>query len=413
MDNRDAIAAWLPTLGALYEEFHRMPELSMREHKTADRIAAELKKMGIGSFRCGGTGVIAVMENGSGPVVAYRADIDGLPITEETGLSYASATVGELPDGSETGVMHACGHDTHVTIGLGIARMLLEHKDLWAGTVVFLFQPGEETGEGALAMLDDGLWDKVPKPEAIYGQHDYEGRAGTVKVATGATNAIADSLAVTVKGRQAHSSTPQDAIDPVILGAFMITRLQTIVSREISSKDVAVVTAAVFQGGTKENIIPDSARFELDIRTFDPDVRDTVLGAVRRIVTSEAQGSGAPEPDITQFAHFPRCVNDEALATALIGEFCNEFGDDNVSIATPEAGGEDFGRFGDSIGVPYVYWSFGVYSDGKLVGETPPPGPHSQFFAPDAVPEFLQTGVRAGMIALLRHVGNCTNAETN
>lgn len=390
----------------LYEHFHRSPELSMQETNTANTIAEYLTELGLQTQRFGGTGVVAEIENGPGPVVAYRADIDGLPIQEETGLDYASTARGVLPDGSETAVMHGCGHDAHITVGLNLAKQLTQHRSLWSGTVVMLFQPGEETGQGARAMLDDGLWNTISKPEAIYGQHIWPGLAGSVNVSVGTATAMANSLEVTVRGKQAHGSQPENAIDPIVLGAFMITRLQTIVSREISGQDMAVVTVGTFSGGLKDNIIPGSAKFQLNIRTFDEDVRENVLSAVRRIINAEAEASGAPKPIIREMYDFPRCFNDGNLATELIDTFRNELGEDNVNVTAPVTGSEDFGWFGDEIGVPYVYWFFGGHSDEQFADGSTPPGNHSPSFGPDAVPAMLVTGVRTGLSALMSHVGN-------
>lgn len=405
-DIRDAIRTDLDQMVEFYEDFHRSPELSMKETNTANAIAQYLSDLGIHTQRFGGTGVVAQIENGEGPVVAYRADIDGLPIEEKTGLDYASVATGILPDGSETAVMHGCGHDTHITVGLNIAKQLVQHRSHWSGTVVMLFQPGEETAQGARAMLDDGLWDKVPKPEAVYGQHVWPGVAGSVDVSIGTAMAMADSLEVIVKGKQAHGSQPENAIDPIVLGAFMITRLQTVVSREISGRDMAVVSVGTFSGGLKDNIIPDSASFQLNIRTFDEEVRANVLSAVYRIIYAEAEASGAPEPLIKEMYSFPRCFNDEALATGLIDTFRDELGESNVNVTPPVTGSEDFGWFGDDIGVPYVYWFFGGYSEERFADGATPPGNHSPYFGPDAVPELLTTGVHAGLSALMQHVGS-------
>lgn len=388
----------------LYKEFHRNPELSMQETNTADRIAEYLSDLGLETHRFGGTGVVVEIDNGPGPVVAYRADIDGLPIQEETGLDYASAARGVLPDGAETAVMHGCGHDAHIVVGLNLAKQLTRHPSLWAGTVVILFQPGEETAQGARAMLDDGLWKKISKPEAIYGQHVWPGLAGSVNVSIGTAMAMADSIEVTVRGKQAHGSQPENAIDPIVLGAFMITRLQTVVSREVSGQDMAVVTVGTFSGGLKDNIIPDSATFQLNIRTFDEDVRASVLSAIHRIIKAEAEASDAPEPIIREMYAFPRCFNDEYLASQLIETFQNELGEDNVNVTAPVTGSEDFGRFGDEIGVPYVYWFFGGHSEEQFVDGAMPPGNHSPLFGPDAVREMLLTGIRTGLSALLGHV---------
>ena len=402
---RTAISTNLAETVADYKDFHRTPELSMQETQTAATIASKLEALGLKTHTFGGTGVVSVIENGEGPVVAYRADTDGLPIAEDTGYDYASTAEGTLPDGSTTKVMHGCGHDTHITVGLYLARYLVEHKDLWSGSVVMIFQPGEETGEGARAMLDDGLWDSIVKPEVIYGQHVWPGKAGHIYVAKGTAMAMSDCIKVTVRGKQAHGSQPESAIDPIVLGAYMITRLQSVVSREISGRDMAVVTVGTFHGGLKENIIPDSAEFKLNIRTFNEDVRAVVLNRIERIIRAEAQASGAPEPLIEEMYRFPRCYNDPAITDQFLETLGTELGDDQVHLDEAVTGSEDFGAFGDDINVPYVYWFFGAYSPAKFEGDEPPAGNHSPFFAPDDVETTLETGIRAALSAVLSKVG--------
>src|SRR5699024_10062369 len=274
-----------------------------------------------------------------------------------------------------------------------------------SGTVVMLFQPGEETGQGARAMLDDGLWDEIVRPEVIYGQHVWPGRAGHIYASKGTAMAMSDCIKVTVRGKQAHGSQPENAIDPIVLGAYMITRLQSVVSREISGRDMAVVTVGTFHGGLKENIIPDSAEFKLNIRTFSEDVREVVLDRVRRIILAEALASGAPEPLIEDMYRFPRCYNDPDEAEAFVDSAASELGDENVHVEGPVTGSEDFGAFGDDIDVPYVYWFFGGYSPAQFGGDEPPAGNHSPFFAPDDVETTLSTGIRAGLAAVLSKVG--------
>lgn len=402
---REAIEADLDQTVADYKDFHRSPELSMQETKTAAEIDSRLKAMGLSTQTFGGTGVVAVIENGDGPVVGYRADIDGLPIAEDTGYDYASTVEGTLPDGATTKVMHGCGHDTHITVGLQLARCLNDHRDLWSGTVVMIFQPGEETGQGARAMLDDGLWARVVKPEIMYGQHVWPGLAGHVYASKGTAMAMSDCLRVTVAGKQAHGSQPENAIDPIVLGAYMITRLQSVVSREISGRDMAVVTVGTFHGGLKENIIPDSAEFKLNIRTFTEEVREVVLDRIRRVILAEALASGAPEPEIDQMYGFPRCYNDPVEAEAFLAAAATELGDDHVHLEQPATGSEDFGAFGDDIEVPSVYWFFGGYSPARFDGDEPPAGNHSPFFAPDDVETTLSTGIRAALSAVLSKVG--------
>lgn len=392
----------LEALLELYKEFHQTPELSMQEYGAAAKITSIAQGYGYDTFSCGTTGVVATLENGDGPVIAYRADTDGLPIQEDTGVDFSSTVQGALPDGTQVPVMHGCGHDTHITVGLETARLLAEHRDLWAGTAVFLFQPGEETSEGAAAMLADGLWDRAPKPSAIFGQHVWPGLAGTVNVSVGTAMAMANCLEVTVHGKQAHGSQPESSIDPVVLGAFMVTRLQTVVSREISARESVVLTIATFHAGLKENIIPDKAVFTISLRTFDEDTRSKAMDAIERIIRAEAVGAGAPEPEIRQMFEFPRCYNDPGLTTALLESLRAELDEDAVIEAAPVTASEDVGRFGDEIGVPYVYWFFGGHTAEAL--EAGAAGNHSPMFLPDDISTALRTGVRAALTALVGHL---------
>lgn len=388
----------------MYKHLHANPELSMQEHATARFIAERLEALGIDNFNCGGTGVVGVLRNGDGPVIGFRADTDGLPILEDTGLDYASTARGTLADGNDVPVMHGCGHDTHVTTLLTAAELLAGAKDSWAGTIVLIFQPGEETAAGAKAMIEDGIWDKAPKPDIIYGQHVMGNEAGTINISVGNAMAMADSLKVTVFGRQSHGSQPQVAIDPIVLGAQMVLRLQTIVSREIHPLKAAVVTVGTFHAGLKENIIPATAEFTLNIRTLEPDVRAQVLAAVRRIVLAEAEASGAPQPEITELYTFPRNYNEPAETEDIIAAFRAAIGEDKVAIVEPMMGSEDFGAFAEVIGVPSVYWMFGGMSREVLESGRPVPMNHSPFFAPVIEPT-LSTGVQAALTALLSKLG--------
>lgn len=388
----------------LYRELHASPELSMQEHATAALLEQRLTALGIENFRCGGTGVVGVLRNGDGPTVAFRADTDGLPLAEDTGVDYASTATGRLEDGTEVPVMHGCGHDTHMAALLTAAELLAGAREAWAGTVVLVFQPGEETAAGARAMLEDGLWERAPLPEVVLGQHVMPSRAGTVSWSAGDAMAMADSWRVTVHGKGAHASQPQDATDPIVLGAHMITRIQTIVSREIDARRAAVVTVATFHGGLKENIIPASAEFTLNVRTFDPAVRDHVLGALRRIIAAEAAASGAPEPGIEEISIFPRNYNDPEATAALVERFRAVLGEDDVVEIEPVMGSEDFGALGAAIGVPSVFWMFGGHDAATLEGEGPVPVNHSPFFAP-AIEPTLSTGVRTALTAILSRVG--------
>ena len=388
----------------LYRYLHANPELSMQEHKTAELIQSSLVALGIDTFVCGGTGVVGVLTNGEGPTVAFRADSDGLPIAEDTGVDYASTATGHLDDGTEVPVMHGCGHDTHVATLLTVAELLAGAREAWAGTIVFLFQPGEETAAGARAMIEDGLWDRAPKPEIVFGQHVGPMLAGTVHVTSGDAMAMADSLKVTVYGQGSHGSQPQDSIDPIIQGVNMINRIQTIVSREVHPLKPAVVTVATFHAGLKENIIADRAEFTINVRTLDPEVREQVNAALRRIIYAEADASGAPKPLIEELYTFPRNYNDPDATADLVAELRKVLGENNVTPSSPMMGSEDFGLLAEVIGVPSVFWMFGGHTTDTLESGKPVPVNHSPFFAPVAEPT-LSTGVQAAMTAILSKVG--------
>ncbi|WIV43345.1 amidohydrolase [Glutamicibacter nicotianae] len=388
---------------ALHEDYlhlHRNPELSMQEHNTAAFIESKLSELGIEHFRCGGTGVVGILRNGEGPVVAFRADSDGLPIAEDTKAEYASTAKGFLADGTEVPVMHGCGHDTHVASALGAARVLVRSTDVWAGTVVFIFQPGEETSAGAAAMLADGLWDRAPRPTAVLGQHVFPFATGTIHITPESAMAMANSLEVTLYGKQAHGSQPQDSIDPIVLGANIITRLQTITSRELHPLDSAVVTCGSFHAGLKENIIPDTAVFTLNIRTLTEPVREKVLEAVTRIINAETDASGAPRPKIEQLYTFPRLYNDPEHTGNVVGSLREEFGEEQVRLVPPLMGSEDFGSLGDAIGVPNVFWMFG----GADPQDPAPAGNHSPFFLPE-YRGALDSGVRAALAGIRHYLG--------
>lgn len=388
----------------LYRHLHAHPELSMQEAATAALIERELIALGAEVTRCGGTGVVGVLRNGEGPTVAFRADTDALPVAEATGLDYASTVTGHLEDGTEVPVMHACGHDAHVAVLLTTARLLAQSTESWGGTVVLLFQPGEETAAGAKAMLEDGLWDRVPRPEVVFGQHVMPQLAGTIHYSVGDATALADSWRVTVHGRGGHASQPQDSTDPIVLGAHIVTRIQTIVSRETDPRRPVVVTVGTFHAGLKENIIPASAELTLNVRTLHPSVRDRVLAALRRIITAEAAASGAPEPTIDELSSFPRNYNDPGATAAVVARFRQELGEEKVVETEPLMGSEDFGALAAAIGVPSVFWMFGGNDADTLEGEAPVPANHSPFFAPTIEPT-LSTGVQAALTAILSRVG--------
>src|SRR3954466_7618713 len=282
----DAITAGLEEL---YRDVHAHPELSLQEQRTAAKAAERLQAAGYDvTTGVGGTGVVGLLRNGDGPAVMLRADMDALPIAEATGLPYASTATATEPGGAEVPVMHACGHDMHVTWLAGATALLADAHEAWRGTVLAVFQPAEETAQGARAMIDDGLFDRFPTPQVILGQHVMPAPAGDVAYRPGTTQAAADSLEVRLFGRGAHGSMPESSVDPVVMAAATVLRLQTIVSREIAASQAAVVTIGALQSGTKDNVIPDDALLKLNVRTFDEQVRTRVLGAIRRIVEAEA-----------------------------------------------------------------------------------------------------------------------------
>ncbi|WP_131103789.1 amidohydrolase [Ornithinimicrobium sufpigmenti] len=391
-------------LEADYRHLHAHPELSMQEHQTAAYVEARLTELGVEHFRCGGTGVVGVIRNGEGPTVAYRADTDGLPIAEDTGLDWSSQATGTLPDGTQTPVMHGCGHDTHVAVALALTRALAERREAWAGTVVMVFQPGEEIAAGAEAMVADGLWDRAPRPEAVYGQHVMPHLTGTIGLPVGTAMAMGDSWQVTLHGRQAHGSQPHNSIDPIVLGSHVVTRLQSVVSRSVDPRDMAVVTVGTFHAGTKENIIPQTAVLGLNVRTFKEHVRDTVLSGIRRTVEGEVLASGAPEARIEELNRFPACVNDPEESERVLEVLRAELGEDQVKVIKPVSGSEDVGVLATAIGVPLVYWFNGGHPQEVLDSDQPVPGNHSPHFAPVPQPT-LDTGLRAALAVLLSRVG--------
>ncbi len=349
-----------PFIEALYRELHAAPELSHREHRTAARMAQVLRELGFETHEGVGesTGVVGLLRRGEGPTVLLRADMDGLPVTEAELVPYRSSAVDEL-DGQRVGVMHACGHDTHMAALAGALRVLVEQQD-WSGTIVAVFQPAEETIDGAQGM-QQALRALVPGGiDIALGQHVMPAAAGEVLSAGGPVMAAADHLIVTVHGRGGHGSQPEKTIDPIVLAASMVVRLQTIVAREVAPSDRAVVTVGTFHAGTKQNIIPDTARFELNVRSFEPRVRERVLAAIERIVQGECQVAGAPPATIERGVSAPLTVNDPGAAARLAEAFDAVFGDRHLP-QEPKLGSEDFSELAAAWGAPYVYWFFGGF----------------------------------------------------
>ncbi|MGH3266704.1 MAG: amidohydrolase, partial [Trebonia sp.] len=326
----------VPDLQALYRDLHAHPELSLQEYRTADKAAERLRHAGFEvTAGIGGTGVVGVLRNGAGPTVMLRADMDALPVKEATGLDYASAETGIDGEGNQVPVMHACGHDIHVTWLAGVADLLGGSAQAWNGTVLAVFQPAEETAQGAQAMIDDGLFERFPKPEVIFGQHVMPGQAGQIRYRPGTTQAAADSLQVRLFGRGAHGSMPESSVDPVVMAAATVMRLQTIVSRETAASQAVVVTIGALQAGTKDNVIPDEAVLKINVRSFDESVRRHILDAIERIVNAEAEASGAPRaPEITSTEHYPLTVNDADWTRRLAVALSAALGGDRVAELT-------------------------------------------------------------------------------
>jgi amidohydrolase len=403
----DAIMAGLEDL---YRDVHAHPELSMQEHRTAEQAAARLEAAGYDVTRgVGGTGVVGVLSNGEGPAVMLRADMDALPVKEATALPYASTVTASDPDGNEVPVMHACGHDMHVTWLAGTTALLAGARDAWHGTVLAIFQPAEETAQGAQAMIDDGLFERFPKPAVILGQHVMPGPAGAIGYRPGTTQAAADSLEIRLFGRGAHGSMPESSVDPVVMAAASVLRLQTIVSREVAANQAAVVTIGALQSGTKDNVIPDEALLKLNVRTFDEQVRSHVLNAIKRIIDAEATASGAPRPpEITITEHYPLTVNDPDATARVAAALRAQFPATSVqALAAPVSASEDFGSFGTEWQVPSVFWYIGgtdpdAYHKAEQAGRVAQdiPTNHNAKFAPVIHPT-LETGVQAMTAAAL------------
>ena len=396
----------LPELENVYTDIHAHPELSMQETRTARLAADRLRAKGYDvTEEIGNTGVVGLLHNGDGPTVMLRADMDALPVREQTGLPYASTQTATDSTGKTVPVMHACGHDMHVTWLLGAAAVLAELRDAWKGTLMLVFQPAEETGRGARAMVDAGLLTRFPKPDVILGQHVMVGSAGSVSTRAGVITSAADSLQIRLFGRGAHGSMPQASIDPVVMAAATVLRLQTIVSRELAATEAAVVTVGSLQAGDKENVIPEEAVIKLNVRTFDEGVRARVLAAITRIAQAEAAASGAPKPpEITPLDRYSLVTNDPDATRRVVDAFRTHFGDERTSEAKPTSASEDFGVFGAAWQTPSVFWFVGgtdpkKYAEAKQVGRVRDiPTNHNPGFAPVLHPT-LETGVAAMVVA--------------
>ncbi|MFI2237039.1 M20/M25/M40 family metallo-hydrolase [Streptomyces chrestomyceticus] len=424
---RDTVLAPLDArmadLESLYEDLHRHPELGFQEARTAAEAARRLTSYGYEvTTGIGRTGVTGVLRNGPGPVVLLRADMDALPVTERSGLPYASAV---------PGVMHACGHDVHVTCLAGAADLLAAGREHWSGTLVVLFQPAEEVGDGARAMIEDGLFGavadgaeagsgagagadgqgRVPTPDVVLAQHVAPLGAGLISYAPGACMAASDSLKITFHGTGGHGSRPETAVDPIVMAAAFVQRLQSVVAREVAPKDRAVVTVGSFQAGDAPNVIPDQAVVQLSVRTFDEDVRGRVLAAIDRIAKAEATASGAPrEPESEVLNTFPVTRNDDRTLEQVNAAFTDHFGAQRLFGYEPAAGSEDAGLIATAAGAPLYYWWLGGWdpdefraamSSGRLAQDIP--SNHSPHFTPVKQPT-LTMGVQALTVAALSHL---------
>ncbi|KAL4949687.1 hypothetical protein BDW69DRAFT_202659 [Aspergillus filifer] len=398
---------------SIYRTLHRNPELSGQEKETSSLAASHLRKHNFDVHtNIGGYGVAGILRNGHGPTVLIRADMDALPLQEKTDLDYASHKVVQNKNGVQVPVMHACGHDTHVTAMMGAIELLSSARETWTGTLVVIFQPSEEELSGAQAMLKDGLYNLnlIPKPDVVLAQHVIRMKAGTVGIKSGRLLTATDAFEITIHGRGGHSSAPQSCIDPIVIGAAVITRLQSIVSREVTPGELAVVSCGCIQAGHAPNVIPDTCVIKLSVRSYDPKTREKLKSSIKRIVEAECAASGAErKPDIKHTLEAPATVNDEEITRKIKSSFQSFFGEKLVDTE-PTAASEDFSLLARAVGAPYVMWLFGGVDpeiwDGAVreykVDEIP--GNHSPFFAPVVQPT-IGTAVDAMALGALTFLG--------
>ena len=407
--------AELPSLLTIYKDIHTHPELSGHEERTATLIAKELRTAGcqvtehLGKYensKLKGYGVVGVMKNGDGPTVLVRTDMDALPVEEETGLPYASKTIAQNDEGKDVHVMHACGHDAHMAAFIGTARALAKLKDQWHGTIVFVAQPAEETGNGARALLKDGLYERFGKPNFALGFHDKADlETGHIGVTEGYTYANVDSVDITVRGVGGHGAYPHKTKDPIVLAAEIINALQTIASRENNPLDPIVITVGSIHGGTKHNIIPDEVKMQLTVRTYKSDVRERVLAAINQIAKGCATAAGfplerAPIVTVRKDEFCPATYNNPELTKRLVAVWKASLGDENIKIVDPTMGGEDFSEYSlPDHSIPAVDFHIGAVEPGKIAEYKQAgkelPTLHSSKFAP--VPE---PTIRVGIIGM-------------
>jgi len=412
---RDAVTADMPALVELYQDLHANPELSFQEVETAKKLAARARALGFEVTEgVGKTGVVAVMKNGAGPTVMLRADMDGLPVVEQTGLPYASKRRAVPATGVETGVMHACGHDTHMTAWIGTAQLLAERRDQWSGTLVMILQPAEEIGEGAKAMLDDGLYTRFPKPDYVLAFHDAaQAPAGMIGYSKGFALANVDSVDIVVPGVGGHGAYPHTTKDPIVIAVSIVTRLQTLISRERDPLEPAVITVGSFQAGSKHNIVPDEARLQITVRSYKDETRQQLLDGIARIAKAEALAAGMPEdklPRVTvQDPYTPATYNTPEFTDQVMAGLKTRF-EGRVFEVPSVMGGEDFSQFyrADRENVEsLIFWVGGVRAgewEKSQKGEIQLPSLHSPFWAPDA-PVVIATATEALTAATLELMG--------
>lgn len=388
----------LPNAIELYQELHRAPELSFEEEQTSQRLANQWRALGAEvTTGVGGHGLVGVIENGPGKTLMLRCDLDGLPVVEETGVDYASTVRVQDKRGATVGVMHACGHDIHMTTMTTVAKYLSENRDAWSGTLVVIGQPAEERGAGAQAMLADGLFARFPRPDyavAVHVAADFP--TGKMGYRAGYSQANVDSVDITLRGRGGHGAYPETTIDPIVIAARLVLDLQTIVSREIKPIEPAVITVGSIHGGTKHNIIGNDCKLQLTVRSYSPAVRKQLWAAIRRKAEATAAASDAPEPEVEISEGTPSLYNDPPLTNRIAKLLKIRLGAANIQESEPSMGGEDFSRYGIA-GVPICMLKLGSVSSQRLVDlekQGPPPSLHSSKYYPDPQ-ETLTTGVVA------------------
>lgn len=416
MPSTNAVLAGLQSISAwqerVYKQLHAHPELSFQETETAALAASKLKELGYEVHEgIGRTGVVGVLRNGEGQTVLARADMDALPVKENTDLPYASTVTATDDTGATVSVAHACGHDAHVSCLLGAAELLAKARRAWGGTFVALFQPAEEVAGGAKAMVDDGLRDRIPKPDVAFSQHVLAYPAGRVGTQVGPVLSAGDSIRITLHGKGAHGSMPHNSVDTVVLAALVVLRLQTIVSRETKPGEFAVLTIGSSLAGSKSNIIPDRAVLLANLRTYDMNVRQRMIDSIERMVKAECEASGSPHPpEFEYYDQYPLTENDEEVTQKITSAFQSHFGSETVFNLGRVTASEDFSRIPDALGTPYTFWGVGCIDPQKYEQAVKAnrvqqdiPVNHSEFFAPVIEPT-LSVGTQALVVAALTYL---------